>query len=185
MAEIVLITGGSRSGKSAFALQIAQQHDGPRLFLATCPVTDGEMAERIRRHVEDRRHKGWDTVEEQVMIPDRLLSAAGYGVVLVDCLTLWGNNLMFEAERGGLTLSEDLMAGKVEELVSAARRHPGMVIFVTNEVGSGIVPDNRAARLYRDLAGRCNQQFAAAADSVYLVTCGIPMQIKGKAALHL
>ncbi len=179
MAEIYLITGGSRSGKSAFAQQLAEQHAGPRLFLATSPVTDSEMAERIRRHVGDRRHRGWDTVEEQVGISGRLHEASGYTVILVDCLTLWVNNLMYEAEQGGRDISEDIIVSEAGKVMAAALAHQGKVIFVTNEVGSGIVPGNKAARQYRDLVGRCNQQVASGAERVYLVSCGIPIQIKG------
>jgi adenosylcobinamide kinase/adenosylcobinamide-phosphate guanylyltransferase len=179
MAEIILITGGSRSGKSAFAQQLAERQAGPRLFLATCPVTDGEMADRILRHIADRQQSGWDTIEEQIDVIGQLETAIGYGVVLIDCLTLWVNNIMYEAHRSSTALDEDIMTEKSVALVAAARKHPAKVIFVTNEVGSGIVPDNKDARLFRDLTGRCNQQVAAAADSVYLVSCGIPMQIKG------
>ncbi|GAB4342984.1 MAG: bifunctional adenosylcobinamide kinase/adenosylcobinamide-phosphate guanylyltransferase [Desulfobulbaceae bacterium] len=176
MGEIILITGGSRSGKSAFAQRLAEDFSSSRLFLATCPVSDGEMAARIARHVADRRRTGWDTVEEEVEIIARLRQAEGYGVVLVDCLTLWVNNLLF---RKGENVDEDVMAAAARELAGAARSHPGTVVFVTNEVGSGIVPENRLARLYRDLVGRLNQGMAAAADRVYLVSCGIPLQIKG------
>lgn len=179
MAEIILITGGSRSGKSAFAQQLAERRAGARLFLATCPVTDSEMADRIERHIADRQQSGWDTVEEQVDINGQLAAANGYGVVLVDCLTLWVNNLMYEAHRSGKAMDEDVITVKTADLAAAAGKCPAAVIFVTNEVGAGIVPDNKDARLYRDLVGRCNQQVAAAADSVYLVSCGIPLQIKG------
>lgn len=179
MAEIILITGGSRSGKSAFAQQLAEQREGARLFLATCPATDDEMRERIKRHIADRKHGGWDTEEELTGIAARLGAGEKYRVVLVDCLTLWVNNIMYEAHRNGRPVTEDAIAQRAAECVEAARRRPGTVIFVTNEVGLGIVPDNEAARLFRDLAGRCNQQVAAAADSVYLVTCSIPIKIKG------
>ncbi len=179
MAEIVLITGGSRSGKSAFAQQLAEEHPGTRLFLATCPVTDDEMAERINRHILDRQKVGWDTVEEQVDIAGQLKAAFHYEVILVDCLTLWVNNLMYAAHRDSQTLDEDAMIEKAKSIAAAAGKHPGRVIFVTNEVGLGIVPVNKEARLYRDLVGRCNQQFGKAADRVYLVSCGIPLKIKG------
>ena len=179
MAHITLITGGSRSGKSAFAQQLAEKNEGPRLFLATCPVTDSEMAERIRRHIADRQEAGWDTVEEKVDIAGRLDRAGAYAMVLVDCLTLWVDNCMYEACLNGKVIDEDRVAAMACDIVAAARNHPSQVIFVTNEVGSGIVPDNKDARLFRDLVGRLNQQVAAASDSVYLVSCGIPMQIKG------
>lgn len=179
MASITLITGGSRSGKSSFAQHLAEGIGGSRLFLATCPVTDDEMAERIRRHIADRQAGGWETLEEQVEIADRLSAAGRYRVVLVDCLSLWVNNCMYEAHLRAEAMDEDRIAEKTVDLVAAARNHPGDVIFVTNEVGSGIVPDNSHARLYRDLLGRCNQHVAAASDRVYLVSCGIPLQIKG------
>ena len=179
MAEIILITGGSRSGKSAFAQQLAEQQEGSRLFLATCPVTDKEMEARIQRHIEDREHAGWDVMEEQIDIVRQFEAAKNYRVVLVDCLTLWVNNIMYEAHRRNTPLDEDKISQQTTDFIVAAQKHPGTVIFVTNEVGSGIVPGNEDARLYRDLVGRCNQQVAAASDSVYLVSCGIPLQIKG------
>ncbi len=179
MVRISLITGGSRSGKSAFAQQLAEREAGSRLFLATCPVTDNEMADRIQRHIADRHQSGWDTIEEPIDVIGQLETAIDYGVVLVDCLTMWVNNLMYEAHRSSMAMDEDIISDKTTALVAAARKHPGKVIFVTNEVGLGIVPDNEVARLYRDLIGRCNQQVAAGADTVYLVSCGIPMQIKG------
>ena len=179
MEKIILITGGSRSGKSALAQEIAERRDGSRLFLATCPVTDDEMAERIQRHIADRQSAGWNTVEEQIDEAGRLKTESGYDVVLVDCLTLWINNLMYEAHRNKLVIDEELVVDRTSELIMAARNYPGTIIFVTNEVGLGIVPDNKISRLYRDLIGRCNQHVAAAADQVYLVSCGIPLKIKG------
>jgi len=179
MGNITLITGGSRSGKSSYAQRLAEQQPGSRLFLATCPVTDTEMEIRILRHVQDRRKGNWDTVEEAVDIAGRLREAVRYDTVLIDCLTLWVNNLMYAAEQAHRNLDEDRVMEKTQGVLAAAREHPGDVIMVTNEVGLGIVPDNAVARRYRDLAGRCNQCVGLAADRVYLVTCGIPLQIKG------
>ena len=180
MGIVTLITGGSRSGKSAFAQQLAEQEPGAKLFLATCPVTDDEMAARIKRHIADRKEAGWMTVEEEVDVADRLEKSQEYTVVLVDCLTLWVNNLMYHAEQENEVLDEDTVAAKAAEILQKTREHSGRVLFVTNEVGLGIVPENETARRYRDLVGRCNQRIAAAADDVYLVSCGIPIQIKGK-----
>lgn len=180
MARITLISGGSRSGKSAFAQRLAEEEPGSRLFLATCPVTDPEMELRILRHVQDRRKGNWATVEEQLDLAGQLHQAHRFDTVLIDCLTLWVNNLMFEAAGRNRTLDEDRVRAETERMLAAAREHPGEVIMVTNEVGMGIVPDNPTSRLYRDLIGRCSQSVGMAADRVYLVSCGIPIQIKGK-----
>lgn len=178
MAPVILITGGSRSGKSAFGQQMAEQIEGPRLFVATCPHTDPEMDERIRRHCRDRQGRGWQSVEESLLLVEQLGSCRPGTTVLIDCLTLWINNLMYEAGEQQQKINEDQVAVQAEKLVLAAGVHQGTVIMVTNEVGLGIVPDNPMARLYRDLVGRCNQVVARAADQVFLVSCGIPLQIK-------
>jgi len=178
MAPVILISGGSRSGKSAFAQQMAEQIEGPRLFVATCPHTDPEMDERIRRHQQDRQGRGWHTAEEPLLLVEEIHSCKPGTTVLIDCLTLWINNLMYEAEQREQKIDEDQVVRQAEILGRAAGARQGTVIMVTNEVGSGIVPDNPMARLYRDLVGRCNQVVAWTADQVFLVSCGIPLQIK-------
>ncbi|MCE5263597.1 MAG: bifunctional adenosylcobinamide kinase/adenosylcobinamide-phosphate guanylyltransferase [Deltaproteobacteria bacterium] len=179
MAEIILITGGSRSGKSACAQKMAEARPGPRAYVATCPVIDPEMAERVRKHREARVGKGWETIEETVDLAGVIGRARGYRLLLVDCLTLWINNLLYEAEQRGERFMEQEAAERCRELIDAARACPGTVIFVTNEVGMGIVPGNETARRFRDAAGRCNQEMAAAAEKVTLVVSGIPLEIKG------
>lgn len=178
MAGITLITGGSRSGKSAFAQRLAEEQPGSRLFLATCTVTDAEMELRILRHVQDRQKGNWATVEEPLDLAGQLRQAHRFDTILIDCLTLWVNNLMFEAEKRNQAVDEDWIRTETELMLDAAREHPGEVIMVTNEVGMGIVPDNASARLYRDLIGRCSQCVGMVADRVYLVSCGIPLQMK-------
>lgn len=180
MPPLILVTGGCRSGKSAFAQQLAEAIPGKRLFIATCPCSDGEMAVRIKRHRLDREDKGWLTVEELLAPAEVFADVPSGTTVLLDCLTLWVSNLLFAAEKDGLELNEDRMARQASLLAEASCRHDGTVLLVTNEVGLGIVPDNPLARKYRDLVGRCNQTLAAAADQVYLVSCGLPLQIKGK-----
>ena len=175
---ITLITGGSRSGKSAFAQQQAEQINTPRLFIATCPRIDPEMDERIHRHQQDREGLGWQTAEVPLRLAEELERTPAGTTVLIDCLTLWINNLMYEAEQNEQEISEDQMSALAEELARAARNHQGRVFIVTNEVGLGIVPDNPLVRHYRDLVGRCNQVIAAFADHVFLVSCGISLQIK-------
>jgi adenosylcobinamide kinase / adenosylcobinamide-phosphate guanylyltransferase len=179
MGSIVLITGGGRSGKSSFALRTAAALPGPRLFIATCPVTDDEMRERVRRHQAERRTLAFDTVEQETDLAGAVARAERQPTVLVDCLTLWINNLMYEEEKGGPEITETSIAERCRELLAASRSHAGTVLFVTNEVGMGIIPDNALARRFRDLAGRCNATLAADADQVWLCVCGIPIRLKG------
>jgi adenosylcobinamide kinase/adenosylcobinamide-phosphate guanylyltransferase len=179
MARIALVTGGCRSGKSAFAQQAAERISPRRLYVATCPVTDEEMRRRIEAHRQARRDRQWETVEEPLDLAGVFGSRPGYGVVLVDCVTLWINNLLYAAESVGLAIDEVEVNARCSAMLDAAARHPGAVIFVTNEVGLGIVPENALARRYRDLVGRANQAIAARAESVTLLCCGIPLTLKG------
>ncbi|GAB4344749.1 MAG: bifunctional adenosylcobinamide kinase/adenosylcobinamide-phosphate guanylyltransferase [Candidatus Abyssubacteria bacterium] len=178
MARIILITGGSRSGKSTYAQKLAESLPGARAFVATSPATDAEMRERIRRHRRSRSRSGWHTIEEPVDLAGVLNRADAFDVVLVDCLTLWVSNLMYQAEQDRTKISESVISRKCRELIRACAQRSGHVLFVTNEVGMGIVPDNALARQFRDLAGRCNQTMAAAADEVMLMTCGLPLRLK-------
>ena len=192
MAEIILVTGGSRSGKSTFAQQLAESISETRIYLATCPVVDGEMTDRIEKHRRNLQDRCWQTIEEETDLAVTLGQVAWEGsgkgegekkkagVILVDCLTLWINNLLYQAERRGASLSEENIVAASQEVLQAARSCEGAVIFVGNEVGLGIVPDHFSGRLFRDLAGRCNQVFAREADAVVFMVSGIPMWIKGK-----
>jgi adenosylcobinamide kinase/adenosylcobinamide-phosphate guanylyltransferase len=178
MAHIILVTGGSRSGKSAHALEIARGLEGPRVFVATCPALDDEMRIRIQMHRKARQQGGWQTIEETVDLPAALARAGDYRVVLVDCLTLWVNNLLYDAEQAGRTMEESDVQEHCEAVLRACARIAGTVIFVTNEVGWGIIPDNAPARRFRDLSGRCNTVMAAGADEVILAVCGLPVHLK-------
>lgn len=182
MARITLVTGGCRSGKSAYAQQFAESLPPSRLYVATCPVTDDEIALRIERHRQARRGRGWETTEEQIDLAGVLRREVDRGVVLVDCVTLWINNVMYAAERETRRTSEDEIGERTGLVLDAAGACRGSVIFVTNEVGLGVVPENARARCYRDLVGRANQILAARADSVTLVCCGIPMHMKHRSA---
>ena len=177
MADLIVITGGCRSGKSDYALRLAESRSMSRAMLATSPVTDAEMRRRIERHQQERRDRGWETLEEQTDLA-RVLRATPHEVILIDCVTLWVNNLMYEAETAGVEIDEDDVAARCREVIAAIERRPGTVIAVTNEVGLGVVPENAAARRFRDLAGRANQLLAAKATAVTLLCCGIPVQIK-------
>ena len=180
MGKIVLVTGGNRSGKSAYAQNLAEGLPGPRTYVATCPVIDAEMAQRVQKHKEARRHAEWETIEETVDLAGVIRRAGAFRVLLVDCLTLWANNLLYEAERLGRAFTEEDMAERCRELIGACGAFPGMVIFVTNEVGMGIIPQNETARRFGDLAGRMNQIIGAAAGTVTFLVSGLPLTLKTK-----
>ncbi len=178
MGELILVVGGARSGKSDYAQVLAESLPGPRCFVATCPKVDSEMDERIARHQRDRKGKGWQTVEEERDIAGFFRETVETKLYLLDCLTLWVNNLMYRAKQEKQPFGEDEMVAELRLLLDAVRMSSATVICVSNEVGMGIVPDNPTARLYRDLVGRCNRLVAEAADRVVFVSCGIPMDIK-------
>lgn len=164
--SLVLITGGTRSGKSRKALEIAGAH-APRTFVATAATSDQEMGERIARHRAER-DPSWTTIEELFDLA-AVLSRRPEGGLVVDCMTLWLANV----------LERDLdIAARLEELLAAARARRGLTVVVTNEVGMGIVPPYDSGRRFRDEAGWMNQRLAAAADRVVLVVCGLDVGLK-------
>jgi len=171
--RVAFITGGCRSGKSRFALELANRHYQQKIFIATCQDMDPEMAKRIRQHKE-QRGLDWKTLEIPIALPDALVSPDNKGgVILVDCLTLWVNNLLAE------DLSEDETLKRVGVLVSAITETSSSVIIVSNEVGTGIVPEHKLARVFRDIIGFANQRLASVADTVVWMVAGIGIPIKG------
>lgn len=178
MGEIILVTGGSRSGKSAYAQRLAESIPGPRVFVATGLPIDDEMRDRIRKHQEARKVRNWQTLEEPLDLSAAIGKASNARCILVDCLTLWINNLMYQGEQAGVTVSESDIHRHCHQLLAACARYPGTILFVTSEVGMGIVPDNPLSRLYRDLVGRCNQIIADASNRVILLVSGQPLELK-------
>lgn len=178
MKKLILVTGGARSGKSSYALARCESVTGRKCFVATCPVIDPEMDERIRAHKLERQGRGWNSIEEETCLADLFAGLEKYQTVLIDCLTLWVNNLMYQAEKEGREFGENEIRSEAEKLVQAIAGFPGTVCLVTNEVGLGIVPDNPLARRYRDLVGSCNRYIAKKADEVILVSCGLPLSLK-------
>ena len=169
--EIILITGGARSGKSEYAERRAVEMGGRRLYLATAEAKDEEMAQRIAEH-RKRRGNQWHTIEEPLELTQALLAENGKtDCALVDCLTLWISNLLIRRD-------EEYASEKVEELIEKLPQLNFHLVFVTNEVGWGIVPDNPLARKFRDLAGWTNQRIAQAANEVILMVSGMPMIAK-------
>ena len=170
-SRITLVLGGARSGKSAFAERLALScaPAGERVYLATGEAGDDEMAARIARH-RARRGAEWRCVEEPVELAEALArEARGNRVVLVDCLTLWISNLMAHGR--------DVEAESIR-LADLLPSLAGPAVLVANEVGLGIVPDNPAARAFRDHAGRLNRLVAGAADRVEFIAAGLPLTLK-------
>ncbi|NTU98016.1 MAG: bifunctional adenosylcobinamide kinase/adenosylcobinamide-phosphate guanylyltransferase [Chlorobiaceae bacterium] len=171
MPKIIYVTGGARSGKSSFALQIAETYTN-RVFLATAEPFDDEMEKRIARHREERKGK-FLTLEEPVYL-ERILQnlPEGSGVVLLDCLTVWAGNLMHHF---GTTSEIDR---RIDTFLDQLSRVFCDMVIVSNEVGMGIVPENAMARRFRDIAGIINQKVASTADEAYFLCSGMPLKLK-------
>jgi adenosylcobinamide kinase/adenosylcobinamide-phosphate guanylyltransferase len=178
MAEIILVTGAVRSGKSSYAQQAAEKASPSRLFIATALPLDTEMRDRIARHRAERHARNWQTVEAPVEIAPAIAAAPPDASIVVDCLTLWITNLMSHHAGLGRPLTRDILEQTIGDVITACATRARPVIFVTNEVGWGIVPENALAREFRDLSGWCSQFFAARARWVVLMVCGIPVAIK-------
>ena len=169
LAPVTLVLGGARSGKSRHAEAMVESQPGPCVYLATAQAGDREMAARIAAH-RARRGGRWSTVEEPLDVVAALSGACGPDrAVLVECLTLWLSNLL-GAERP--------VAAECGRLLTALPELAGPVVFVSNEVGQGVVPDNALARAFVDHAGRLHQDLAAAAQRVVCMTAGLPRQLK-------
>ncbi len=172
-AGVALVLGGARSGKSAYAERVVAESGLQRVYIATAEPGDAEMAERIAHH-RARRGPEWRNVEEPHALERTLKEEAGADrAVLVDCLTLWLSNLMF----AGADISARSAA-----LCDMARTLRGVVVFVSNEVGLGLVPETPLGRCFRDEQGRLNQAVAAVADRVVFVAAGLPLHLKGTPA---
>jgi adenosylcobinamide kinase/adenosylcobinamide-phosphate guanylyltransferase len=178
--KIIFIIGGARSGKSRFALQLANNYEGVhggdcispmrKAYIATAEALDEEMKERIENH-KHKREDDWVTYEEPIKISDVLKTIEGrYHVIVIDCLTLWLSNLM----KAGLNIEYEIRYF----FSSLVTRHSSLLYIVSNEVGMGIVPENDMARRFRDMAGFLNQRIAEIAGEVYMVMAGIPIKIK-------
>jgi adenosylcobinamide kinase/adenosylcobinamide-phosphate guanylyltransferase len=174
MQRHVLVLGGARSGKTAFAERLAIRSGGKPAYLATAEALDSEMRDRVATHQRGRAGR-FTTIEEPLALSQALTRAAlDHDVVLVDCLTLWITNLL---------IANKDVAGAVSELsATLTELDTARIILVSNEVGLGIVPDNALARTFRDLAGSAHQRLAEICDDVYFVVAGLPMTLKGEYA---
>lgn len=173
MGQLIFVTGGAASGKSAFAQQRAEQQPGSLLYVAPATIGDAEMAARVARH-RALRNERWELLEEPLDLCGRLPgAAAGRGAILLDCVTLWITNLLFAHDE-----DPQAVLAEVERFCALLPALDAPLWLVSNELGSGIVPENRLARLFRDLAGEVNQRLAAASDEAWLVVAGLPLRLK-------
>lgn len=185
MAEIVLVTGGARSGKSTFAEEYAKSISDKVLYIATSTPFDDEMKIRIRKHRERRPDK-WQTVEAYRNLDSALDGKIkDRNVILLDCITVMISNLMMDCIKDwdnineeDTVIAENTVSKELELLLESVSDFKGTLIIVTNEAGMGMVPVYASARLFRDMAGRANQKLARIADEVHLCVSGIPVRIK-------
>lgn len=176
-----LVTGGTRSGKSSFAEKLAAASGKKVIYIATATVEDEEMARRVENH-RARRPPDWKTVEEPLEVAGVV---AGYSspdnLILIDCLALYLSNLLLKTGNA----EENRILASIRNLCETITHSSSDVIIVTNEVGWGLVPTHPLGRVYRDLLGTANQLMASAADRVYLVVCGLAVEIKSLAMKNL
>ncbi len=165
---LILIGGGVRSGKSAFALGLARRLGKRRVYIATAEARDDEMAERIRRHVRERGSE-FQTLEAPLEVVETAASIQDADAVVVDCLTLWLSNLL---------LRGDTQEGQVGRLIGTLHEKPFHSILISNEVGMGVVPDSALGRAFRDLCGRAHQALVARADEIYFGAMGTLIRLK-------
>lgn len=173
MGRLIYVTGGARSGKSGYAQQLAEQQSGELLYVAPAQVLDSEMAERVELHRQARGER-WSLLEEPLWLSDRLAEETkGRSALMLDCVTIWLSNLFFHYDE-----KHEPILAEVDKLIAVAENLPTPFYLVSNELGSGIVPENKLARSFRDLAGTVNQKLAAAADEAWLVVSGLPLKLK-------
>ncbi len=175
MGKLILVLGGARSGKSSFAVARAKKlSPGQRgvVYVATASGLDEEMKRRIEKH-RKKRPSSWKTIEERKDISKILAKLGKASVVIIDCLTILISNLLLSGEKEAVTLR------KIKEFFGSLRKRNLTALIVSNEVGMGVVPENRLGRNFRDIAGQSNQIVAKMADEVYLLEAGIPIKLKG------
>jgi len=174
--QLILILGGARGGKSSFAQSLAAHTSENVTLVATAQAGDEEMRRRIEEHRRSRP-QSWRTIEEPLHPAAALRAAPPAGVVLLDCLTLLASNLLLQHEDSPAA-AERAIDDEVADLLRVYAEGDATLIVVSNEVGLSVVPPYQLGRIYRDLLGRANQQIAAAADRVYWMLAGLPIEVK-------
>ena len=169
--QLTLVLGGARSGKSAYAENLAKQSGNTVIYLATAEIRDESIAERVKLH-QNSRPSDWETVNTPIALANSLRQHSGENVtLLVDCLTMWVTNLLCADDKSLLTTEKTALLEILDTL-------PGEVIFVSNEVGMGIIPMGELTRDYVDTAGKLHQEIAAKSNHAVLVVAGLPLVLK-------
>ena len=172
----MLLVGGARSGKSTLAQEMAKNLGGRVLFCATAEPLDDEMQTRIMAHKKSRP-ANWDTIESSRNIGRALeKTASNYDTVIIDCITLLVANCL--GDDVSSIQAREAVSGEIEALIQLMAKKQSNYILVSNEVGSGLVPDNKLGRIYRDTLGHVNQQLAKCADEVYFMSAGLSLKMK-------
>ena len=179
MGKIILVTGGARSGKSSFAEKLALKiGDGRAAYIATAQIFDDEMNFRVKLH-RSRRGENWQTFEAPFAAEEKIFEASkNFNALLFDCVTIYVSNFLCAAALDDEKFLYDELRALIQKLIDAAKNSDAVTIFVSNEVGGGIVPENKLARRFRDLAGLANQMLAAHAEQVFLTVAGLAVDLK-------
>jgi adenosylcobinamide kinase / adenosylcobinamide-phosphate guanylyltransferase len=183
LKKIILLLGGARSGKSFFAQEYARRHGEKVLFVATATAGDEDMLVRIAKHKKDRP-VDWRTLEATTKIGIQIEANAGDAeLIIIDCITMLVNNIFSGHDDNqfntisAIVLEKEVIT-EIEQLQQCLKKVNASFLIISNEIGLGLVPDNRMGRLYRDILGRANQMLAQTADEVFLMMVGIPMRVK-------
>jgi adenosylcobinamide kinase / adenosylcobinamide-phosphate guanylyltransferase len=183
LKKVILLLGGARSGKSRFAQEYARRNAQAVLFVATATAGDEDMRIRIERHRRERP-SGWRTLEVVTNVGPQIEEHfGGAHLIVIDCMTMLVNNIFGRHDQKQFDIVDDSVLEKevvdeIEQLQRSMNKVDASFLIVSNEVGMGLVPDNRMGRLYRDLLGRANQMLARSSDEVYLLVAGIPLRVK-------
>ncbi len=174
MKKIIFVSGGARSGKSEFAEKICKNLPGVRTYLATAIPFDNEMKERILKHQERRDPSIWHhLIEEPYNLPEILIKLKNKtDVLLIDCITIWLSNLLIKNQ------DEKFIYSQIYLLIDSLKEINYNTVLVSNEVGMGIVPENKLARIFRDISGFANKRIAATADEFYVIFSGYSLRLK-------
>lgn len=185
MSKIIMVTGGARSGKSSFGEKILKEKIGRKGYIATATPFDDGMKERIKKH-QNSRPKEWKTFELPREISTHIHDISKKcDIVILDCITVFSSNILFEKKYDWekisykeIALLEKKIIQEINQIVEKSKKYNLDLVIITNEVGSGIVPGNRLSRVYRDIAGRINQNLSKLSDEVYVTISGIPLKLK-------